>query len=49
LHASRATRRFAGFARQLGIGGPGGYRTISPYDLSPMDEQSTPTCRSGFV
>jgi hypothetical protein len=43
------TQRFAGLARQLGISGAGGYRTISPYDLSPLDERSVPTCRSGFV
>jgi|GEM_PF-1661129 len=43
------TERFRGFARQLGITGDGGYRTISAYDLSALDDQSQPTCRSGFV
>ena len=43
------TQRFPAFARGLGIDGPGGFRTISAYDLSPLDEQSVPTCRSGFV
>ncbi len=43
------TERFRGFARQLGITGEGGYRTISAYDLSALDDKSQPTCRSGFV
>ena len=43
------TERFRGFARQLGITGDGGYRTISAYDLSALDDRSQPTCRSGFV
>ena len=43
------TERFRGFARQLGITGDGGYRTISAYDLGALDNQSQPTCRSGFV
>ncbi len=43
------TERFRGFARQLGITGDGGYRTISAYDLSTLDDRSQPTCRSGFV
>ena len=43
------TKRYSGLARQLGITGPGGYRTISPFDLDTMDEKAQPTCRSGFV
>ena len=43
------TGRFRGFARQLGIRGDGGYRTISAYDLGALDDRSQPTCRSGFV
>ncbi|MHC4067067.1 MAG: hypothetical protein ACYSUQ_01200 [Planctomycetota bacterium] len=43
------TARYRRFARRLGITGPGGYRTISAYDLSPVDENSVPTCRSGFI
>ena len=43
------TGRFRGFARQLGITGDGGYRTISAYDLGALDDASQPTCRSGFV
>ena len=43
------TERFRGFARQLGITGDGGYRTISAYDLGALDDRSQPTCRSGFV
>ncbi len=43
------TGRFRGFARQLGITGDGGYRTISAYDLGALDDKSQPTCRSGFV
>ena len=43
------TQKFAGLARQLGISGPGGYRTISAYDLSPVGEQAQATTRSGFV
>ena len=43
------TQRFTAFARQLGITAAGGYRTISAYDLSALDEKSQPTCRSGFV
>ncbi len=41
--------RFRRFAGQLGVTGAGGYRTISAYDLSPVDEKSQPTCRSGYV
>ena len=43
------TERFRGFARQLGVTGEGGYRTISAYDLGALDNRSQPTCRSGFV
>ena len=43
------TGRFRRFARQLGITGDGGYRTISAYDLGALDDRSQPTCRSGFV
>ncbi len=43
------TERFRRFARQLGITGDGGYRTISAYDLGALDDRSQPTCRSGFV
>ncbi|MCP4250305.1 MAG: hypothetical protein GY778_24950 [bacterium] len=43
------TQRYSRFARRLGITGPGGYRTVSAYDLSAMDDGSVPTCRSGFV
>ena len=40
--------KYARFAKELGINGPGGYRTISAFDLSPFDKSSQPTCRSGF-
>lgn len=43
------TRKFRAFARQLGITGEGGMRTISPYDLSAVDDSAELTCRSGFV
>jgi len=43
------TRKFAGLARRLGITGLGGYRTISAYDLSPMENQAQATCRTGFI
>jgi hypothetical protein len=41
--------QYRAFAQQLGVTGPGGYRAISAYDLSTLDEKSQPTCRSGFV
>ncbi len=41
--------QYRGFAQQLGVTGAGGYRAISSYDLSTLDEKSQPTCRSGFV
>ena len=40
--------RFQKFARELGVTGPGGMRTISAFDLGPMDAASTPTCHAGF-
>jgi len=43
------TSKFAGFAKQLGVTGIGGYRTISPYRLDIVDEDSLSTVRSGFV
>lgn len=43
------TGRYRRFARQLGITGDGGFRTISAYDLGVLDDRSQPTCRSGFV
>ncbi len=43
------TNRFPRFAQQLGITGPGGYRTISAYDLDVVDEVSFCTVRTGFV
>jgi hypothetical protein len=43
------TQKFASLARQLGIGGGGGYRTISAYDLNPMEGEARATVRSGFV
>lgn len=43
------TKKFARFARQLGVTGIGGYRTISPYSLDILDDQSLSTVRTGFV
>lgn len=43
------TEKYAGLAKRLGIHAAGGYRTVSPYDLSGMDNGAVPTCRSGFV
>ncbi len=43
------TERFRRFARQLGVTEAGGYRTISAFDLSTVDQESQPTYRSGFV
>lgn len=40
--------RYREFARDLGIVTAGGYRTISPYHLSPLDVSAKPTCFSGF-
>ncbi len=43
------TEKYASLAKRLGIRGAGGYRTVSAYDLSGMDDGAVPTCRSGFV
>ena len=43
------TKKFARFAKQLGVTGIGGYRTISPYSLEIVDEASLSTVRSGFI
>ncbi len=43
------TEKYAGLAKRLGIREAGGYRTVSAYDLSGMDDGAVPTCRSGFV
>ena len=40
--------RYAKFAQDLGVMSPAGYRTISAYDLSPIDSTSVPTVRTGF-
>lgn len=40
--------RYREFALDLGVVSAGGYRTISPYHLSPMDSFAKPTCFSGF-
>lgn len=40
--------RYAKFAQELGVMSPAGYRTISAYDLSPIDATSVPTVRTGF-
>jgi hypothetical protein len=40
--------RFAKFKDELGVKGPGGFRTISAYDLSPFTGGAVPTCKSGF-
>ena len=40
--------KYRRFAQSLGLNHIGGYRTISSFDLNPIDEQSMPTCRSGF-
>jgi hypothetical protein len=42
------TERFSRFARNLGLTTPGGYRTLSGYDLNPFDEKAVATCRVGF-
>jgi len=42
------TEKFAAFARDLGLTTPGGYRTLSGYDLAPFDERAVATCRTGF-
>jgi hypothetical protein len=42
------SEQFAKLKQDLGVTGPGGYRTISAYDLAPFDEKSVPTCKSGF-
>jgi hypothetical protein len=42
------TQQYSSFAKQLGVSGQGGFRTISAYDLSTVDEKSVPTCGSGF-
>jgi len=39
---------FAGFANDLGLRQPGGFRTLSSYDLAPFDEKAVVTCRAGF-
>ena len=36
------------FAQDLGVMSPAGFRTISAYDLSPVDQDSVPTVRTGF-
>ena len=41
------TERFRDFANELGVTGVAGYRTISPYHLSPLGKAAKPTCR-GF-
>ncbi|HEY3244246.1 MAG TPA: hypothetical protein VGM03_12945 [Phycisphaerae bacterium] len=43
------SQQYASFAKELGVSGQGGYRTISAYDLSTVDAKSVPTCGSGFM
>ena len=40
--------KYALFAQELGVMSPAGFRTISAYDLNPVDENSVPTVRTGF-
>ena len=40
--------KYGRFAQDLGVMSPAGFRTISAYDLSPVDENSVPTVRTGF-
>ena len=43
------TESFRRFARELGITGEGGLRTISPYDMTAADQGSVSTIRTGFI
>jgi hypothetical protein len=43
------SQQYSAFAKELGVSGQGGYRTISAYDLSTVDSKSVPTCGSGFM
>lgn len=42
------TNRYASFAKELGVKGQGGFRTVSAYALTPFKEKAIPTCKSGF-
>lgn len=42
------TDRYAPFARELGVTGPGGFRSVSAYALTPFIQEAVPTCKSGF-
>ena len=42
------TEQYGPFAKNMGVVGKGGFRSVSAYALTPFKQKAVPTCKSGF-